>query len=185
MQYFRLSIDFAITEKDRSMRLTRFVDIYFTQDSHGSLMIHGKKDNEKGVSAFVKKPSTGWYFTYKCPLNIHESISQNIEVTDGSSINGTDMVLTEEEISVPAGVFSGVKTISNTLTTNADSSKTKNVETNWLVPEIGPVRGNLEYVSDKESMKFILEMTDTNIPYKRERSKQPMKDSLRLPMRKQ
>jgi hypothetical protein len=165
---FRMTTDFTVIEKDRSKRVTRFVDLYFTQDLYGSLMNHGGKDSEKGIPSFVKTPSTGWYFSYKCPLNIHESLSQNVELTDGSSINGTDMVLSEERVSVSAGVFSGVKTISNTLRTNADLSKWHSMETTWIVPEIGILRSNLEYTyDDKRRMKLILEMTDTNIPYKK------------------
>jgi len=41
------------------------------------------------------------------------------------------------------------------------------VEIYWLVPQIGPVRLNLEDYSERAGHKFILEMTDTNIPYKK------------------
>ena len=46
---------------------------------------------------------------------------------------------------------------------------------NWIVPEIGPIRTNLESSSGKDSTKFILEMTDTNIPYKKEVEVAPTK----------
>jgi tetratricopeptide (TPR) repeat protein len=162
---FRHSMNYTVVGKERSIKISNFDNVYFTQDSNGSVMIHGYENHNKKTRAYVKVPTTGWHLAFKCPLNVHESVSQNIVYDDGSSKNGTDMVLSEERVSVPAGVFNSVKTISNTLITSADSGKMQNMETTWLVPKIGPIRSNLEYSYDKGSTKFILEMTDTNIPY--------------------
>ncbi len=80
-------------------------------------------------------------------------------------MNGTDMILSQEQISVPAGSFSTFKAISNILKMDADSSKGQDIETTWLVPQIGTILSNLESSSSRISMKLIMEMTETNIPY--------------------
>ena len=164
---YRMSFDYVITGRDRSQRIVMYLDQYFTQDENGSMMFHGEADSYEKKQILVKVPSAGWHFGLKCPMNNHESITQNAVYSDGSSANITSIILGEEIISCPAGNFSAIKSVANSITTNPDFSKTKAVEIYWLVPQIGPVRLNLEDYSERAGHKFILEMTDTNIPYKK------------------
>lgn len=159
---FRMTIDFTFISKDRSNKVKRTEDQYFTQDADGAMMFHGTKNNE-GLLALVKSPSAGRYYGYKRPSSINESSAQNIIYTDGSTQNRTNMILGAEQVSVPAGEFKTHKSISNILTIKTDSRTIQAIETAWLEPTIGLIRLDLEYPSDKGAAKFILEMTDTNV----------------------
>ena len=163
----RMSFDYTATGRDRSHRIVMFFDQYFAQDEHGSIMLHGEADSYEKKQVFVKTPSTGWHFELKCPMNIHESFTQNVVYSDGSSANITGILLGKEEISCPAGNYLAIKSMTNTNRTNPDKTTERFMDTIWFHPQIGPVRMNLELSNSVGGHKFILEMTDTNIPYRK------------------
>jgi tetratricopeptide (TPR) repeat protein len=95
---FRMEMTFTIMGKDRSAKVNQVLDRCITQDLNGSLRVHGEKEIGTEKSKFVKVPLSGWYYEFKCPINLHDSDSQKAIFTDGSSINETDMVLDREQM---------------------------------------------------------------------------------------
>jgi len=166
----RMSMDLMAiaTVSKKQGRLKRTSDQYFTQDINGSLMYHGTKKHENQSLSFVKTPLTGWYYGYKTPLPIRDTLSQHVVYTDGKTFDSTDMLIGEEQVSIAVGIFKAFKSTSNGVMTYNDSRTEQGMETTWVVPEIGPmgIKRDVVLADDKKTMRLTLEMVDTNIPYR-------------------
>ena len=129
----------SLLQPDSRTPTVAISQLYLSQDSKGSVYLHGELDDvaQPSVSRFVLAPDDGRALDVVSPLEIGTAVQTNfLEFNDGTVQEGTAVVAAIEEMSVPAGRFRAFRIEGSNTRTSGDGVRTV-THTSWWVPQIG------------------------------------------------